>query len=171
MALARGSLPSADGGRVSAILSLVTPMPVGISRLVGSVFVLFAAAALMSCRSASRPDRPAPADLVLRGGRLVTLDDTMPEAGALAARDGRIVALGTAADIAPLIGPATEVIELNAAFAMPGFIEGHGHFTGIGESRLNLDLAGTTSWDGIVGLVAQAIANAKPGQWIAGRGW
>jgi predicted amidohydrolase YtcJ len=111
------------------------------------------------------------AGLVLRGGRIVTLDDAIPEAEALAARDGRIVALGTTADIAPLIGPATEVVELNGAFAMPGLIEGHSHFTGIGENRLNLDLAGTTSWDEIVRLVSQAVANAKPGQWIAGRGW
>ena len=101
----------------------------------------------------------------------MTLDDKTPEAEALAARGGRIVALGPAADIAPFIGPTTEVVELNRAFAMPGFIEGHGHFSGIGESRLNLDLAGTTSWDEIVRLVAQAVANARPGQWIAGRGW
>ena len=133
--------------------------------------VLFAAAALTTCRSASRPDPLAPADLVLRGGRIFTLDDKLPAAEALAARDGRIVAVGTAAEIAPLIGPATEVVELNGAFAMPGFIEGHGHFTGVGENRLNLDLAGTTSWDEIVQLVAQAVANATAGQWIAGRGW
>jgi len=144
---------------------------VGVSRRGRIVLALFAAAALTSCRSASGPDRPAPADLVLRGGRIVTLNDTIPEAEALAARGDRIVALGTVADIAPLVGPATEVVELNAAFAIPGFIEGHGHFTGIGENRLDLNLAGTKSWDEIVRLVAQAVANAKPGQWIAGRGW
>jgi predicted amidohydrolase YtcJ len=54
---------------------------------------------------------------------------------------------------------------------MPGFIEGHGHFAGIGENRLTLDLAGTASWDEIVQLVAQAVTNARPGEWIAGRGW
>ena len=142
----------------------------GISRLAGTGVILAAAAVLVSCRSAS-PARPVPADLVLRGGRIVTLDDKVPDAEALAARGGRIVALGTAADIAPFVGPTTEVVELNSAFAMPGFIEGHGHFTGIGENRLNLDLAGTTSWDEIVRLVAQSVANARPGQWIAGRGW
>jgi predicted amidohydrolase YtcJ len=115
-------------------------MPGFFSRLCGTVLMLFAAAALTSCRSASSTNRPAPADLVLRGGRIVTLDDRVPEAEALAARDGRVVALGTAADIAPFIGPATEVVELKTAFAMPGFIEGHGHFTGSGENRLNLDL-------------------------------
>jgi predicted amidohydrolase YtcJ len=113
----------------------------------------------------------APADLVLRGGRIVTLDDKLPEAEALAARDGRIVAIGTQGDIAPYVGPSTQVIELNTGFAMPGFIEGHGHFVGIGENKMNLDLARTTSWGEIVQIVARAAENAKPGQWIVGRGW
>jgi hypothetical protein len=63
------------------------------------------------------------------------------------------------------------VIGLNGQFAMPGFIEGHGHFTGIGENKINLDLVSTTSWDQIVQMVAQAVEKAKPGQWIIGRGW
>ncbi len=113
----------------------------------------------------------APADLVLRGGRIVTLDAQTPNATALAARNGAIVALGTDAAIARYIGPATQVIDLAGQFAMPGFIEGHGHFTGIGEGKLSLDLMGTKSWDEIVHLVAQAVENAKPGEWIIGRGW
>ena len=113
----------------------------------------------------------APADLVLRGGRIVTLDAQTPNATALAARNGAIVALGTDAAIARYIGPSTEVIDLAGQFAMPGFIEGHGHFTGIGDGKLNLDLMGTKSWDEIVHLVAVAVENAKPGEWIIGRGW
>jgi len=112
-----------------------------------------------------------PADLVLRNGRIVTLDDRAPEAQALAARGGRIVAVGTTADLARYVGPNTQVIDLNGQFAMPGFIEGHGHFTGIGEGKLNLDLMNTKSWDEIVHMVAEAVEKAKPGQWIVGRGW
>src|SRR5687767_779381 len=52
------------------------------------------------------PQTP-PADLVLRGGRIVTLDDETPEAQALAARDGRIVAIGSNAQIAGYIGSST----------------------------------------------------------------
>ena len=117
------------------------------------------------------PEQTSPADLVLRGGRLVTLDDRVPEAQALAARDGRIVALGSDADIADHIGPSTQVIDLNGQFAMPGFIEGHGHFTGIGEYQRNLELLDATSWDQILQSVAQAVEKAKPGEWISGRGW
>jgi len=112
-----------------------------------------------------------PADLVLRNGRIVTVDDRMPEAQALAARAGKIVFVGTTADVAKFVGPSTQVIDLNGQFAMPGFIEGHGHFTGIGENRINLDFMNTKSWDEIVHMVAQAVEKAKPGEWIIGRGW
>ena len=132
----------------------------------------FLAVAGLSGSCGSRRGSPQePADLVLRGGRIVTLDDNAPEAEALAARNGRIVAIGTQADIAPYLGPSTQVIDLNTRFAMPGFIEGHGHFLGIGENRVNLDLARTSSWDEIVQAVAEAVARARPGQWIVGRGW
>jgi predicted amidohydrolase YtcJ len=112
-----------------------------------------------------------PADLVIRGGRIVTLDVRVPEAQALAARDGRIVAIGTNADIQRYVGAATQVVELNGQFAMPGFIEGHGHFTNIGNAKLGLELLNTTSWEQIVQMVADAVAKARPGQWIVGRGW
>src|SRR5205085_6741146 len=60
---------------------------------------------------------------------------------------------------------------LHGMMAMPGFVEGHGHFTGVGELQLTLNLMKTTSWDEIVAMVAQAVEHAKPGQWIYGRGW
>ena len=112
-----------------------------------------------------------PADLVLRHGRIVTVDEKQPEAQALASIGGKIVAIGTDADIAKYVGASTNVIDLNGQLAIPGFIEGHGHFTGIGEGKLGLELMGTTSWDQIVQMVADAVKKAKPGQWIVGRGW
>ncbi len=113
----------------------------------------------------------APADLVLRGGRIITLDDGTPAAQALAARNGAIVFVGSNTDVAKFLGPATRVINLLGQTAIPGFIEGHGHFTGVGENKINLDLMGTKSWDAIVHEVAMAVEKAKPGQWIVGRGW
>ena len=55
--------------------------------------------------------------------------------------------------------------------AIPGFIEGHGHFTGVGEFRMGLDLREARTWDEIVAQVARAVRQAKPGEWIIGRGW
>ena len=55
--------------------------------------------------------------------------------------------------------------------AIPGLIEGHGHFTGLGEFRMGLDLREARTWDEIVAQVARAAKQAKPGEWIIGRGW
>jgi predicted amidohydrolase YtcJ len=112
-----------------------------------------------------------PADLVLRNGRFVTMDDAHPEARAVAIRGDVIVAVGAEEDIAPHIGPATRVIDLAGRLATPGFIEGHGHFTGVGQARMNLRLADLKNWDEIVAVVADAARKAKPGDWIVGRGW
>ena len=114
---------------------------------------------------------PQPADLVLRGGRIITLDERTPNAQALASRNGAIVFVGTDAAVAAYVGPATQVIDLGGKTAIPGFIEGHGHFTGVGENKINLDLMNTKSWEEIVHQVAMAVEKAKPGQWIIGRGW
>jgi len=112
-----------------------------------------------------------PADLVLLNGKIITVDDVRPEAEALAARAGILVAIGTRYEIEPLIGPQTEVLDLEGAVAVPGFIEGHGHFMGLGDFRSQLDLRQARSWDAIVAQVAAAVAEAEPGQWIRGRGW
>ena len=111
------------------------------------------------------------ADLVLRNGKIVTLEASMPEVQALAARDGKIVALGTIQQVQAYIGPSTKVIELGGKLAIPGFIEGHGHFTGLGSSKMMLNLRDAKNWDQIVAMVAAAAREAKPGAWILGRGW
>ena len=122
-------------------------------------------------RITSQPAAQTPADLVLRNGRIVTVDDRLPEAQALAASGGKIVFVGSNADVARYVGPSTNVVDLGGQLAVPGLIEGHAHFTGIGENRVNLDFMATKSWDEIVHMVAQAVEKAKPGEWIIGRGW
>ena len=112
-----------------------------------------------------------PADLVLRNGKIVTMNAAQPAAEAMAVRGDRIAALGGNADAAKWIGPGTKVIDLHGMLAIPGFIEGHGHFTGMGEFRLGLDLREARTWDEIVAQVARAAKQAKPGEWIVGRGW
>ncbi len=118
------------------------------------------------------PDPPPPAELVLRGGRIVTMDPRRPEADALAARGGRIVAVGSAEAIAAHIGPETRVVELAPGqLAVPGLIDCHAHLLGIGAMQTQLDLTRTKSWAEIVALVAQAASAAQPGELIRGRGW
>ncbi|HJU65646.1 MAG TPA: amidohydrolase [Gemmatimonadaceae bacterium] len=111
------------------------------------------------------------ADLALLGGRVVTVDSARPEAQAVAIRGDKILAVGSDEEIRRYVGSETEVIELDGQLVIPGFIEGHGHFTGLGESKLILDLTTARSWNDIVGMVAQAAELASPGAWIRGRGW
>ncbi len=111
------------------------------------------------------------ADLVIRNGKIATLTESAPEASALAARAGRIVAVGNETDVAPWIGAETYLIDLAGRLAIPGFIEGHGHFMGLGNSKMILDLTGTNTWQEIVEMVADAAREAEPGSWVTGRGW
>jgi len=111
------------------------------------------------------------ADLVLRNGNIATLDTAKPRAEAIAITAGKIVAVGTNAEIARQIDSKTRVIDLHGHLAIPGFIEGHGHFMGVGDAKLQLNLRDAKSWDQIVAMVAAAAKEAKPGEWIVGRGW
>ncbi|HEX5227867.1 MAG TPA: amidohydrolase, partial [Bryobacteraceae bacterium] len=111
------------------------------------------------------------ADLVLRNGNIVTVEQDAPRAQALAARGGRIVAIGSDKSVAASIGPNTRVIDLHGRLATPGFIEGHGHLTELGASKMMLDLRGAKNWDQIVAMVADAARKAKPGGWILGSGF
>jgi len=111
------------------------------------------------------------ADLVLRNGKIVTLDPANPQVSAIAISGGKIVALGSDSDVAREIQSGTRVIDLRGRVAIPGFIEGHGHFTAIGQAKTELDLRSARTWDEIVAMVAAAAKEAKPGDWILGRGW
>jgi predicted amidohydrolase YtcJ len=114
---------------------------------------------------------PAPADMILTGGRIVTMDPSMPEVRALAVSGAEIRAIGSEGEIRRYQGPATRVVALNGRTAIPGFIDSHGHFMGIGQARMSLDVMHVRSWDEIVSKVAEAAKTAQPGEWITGRGW
>ena len=137
-------------------------------------FSTLAFAALLVAACADTPgsdDAPVPADLVLHGGVVATVDAGNTMAEAVAIDDGWIVAVGSDEDVEGYIGTDTEVIELDGRFAMPGFIEGHGHYMSLGNSKTILDLNNVANWDEIVQMVADAAAEAEPGEWIRGRGW
>ena len=96
------------------------------------LIVSFAALVLVACGGES-PDTAeeaaapgvAPADLVLRGGKVATVDPALGNAEAIAVNGYKVTAVGSNDEISVYIGPETEVIELDGRFAMPGFIEGH----------------------------------------------
>ena len=119
----------------------------------------------------SPPDAQAFADLVLLGGAIATVDPAIGNVEALAVNGYTIAAVGTDDEISAYIGPDTDIVELDGRFVMPGFIEGHGHFLGLGESLRILDLQDVQNWDEVVRMVATEADKAKAGEWITGRGW
>ena len=86
---------------------------------------------------------PAPADMVVRGGSVVTVDAVLGVQEAVAVRGHEIVAVGSGAEITRYIGSETEIVELAGQSLLPGLIEGHGHFLGLGRAQQVLEgLAG-----------------------------
>jgi len=130
----------------------------------------FLLALLAACCQA--PNKPLPsATLLLINGYFFTADSLRPEATAVAVAGNRILAVGSYEEMKKFADNKTEIMDLKGAFVMPGFIEGHGHFSSLGRSIQNLNLMGTTSWEAIVGLVNKKAKDTPPGDWIEGRGW
>src|SRR5215207_3305707 len=122
--------------------------------------LFFAALFAVAC-SSSRPPAGEAATLVLRNGRIVTVDSARPEAQAIAVRGWTILAVGSNAEINRLVGDSTEVIDLQGRLVVPGFIESHGHYPGLGRAKMILDLTVAKRWDDIVELVSVATRDTK----------
>jgi predicted amidohydrolase YtcJ len=106
------------------------------------------------------------ADLVLRGGQLLTLTRGSASPTALAVSNGVIAAIGSDEAIAPLIRNRTTVIELNGRTVMPGLIDGHAHLDREGLKQLLPSLAGCPSVSAIVDRLSRLAAQTPPGRWI-----
>ncbi|HRJ15333.1 MAG TPA: amidohydrolase, partial [Saprospiraceae bacterium] len=132
---------------------------------------LLTLAALFLAASCGRPQPAETADLILINGNIYTVDSLQMSAQAIAVKGERILKVGSNEDIQQLKGDSTQVIDLEGKFLMPGFIEGHGHYAGLGSSLMNLNFLKSKSWDDIVKLVEQRAKSARRGDWIIGRGW
>ena len=135
-----------------------------------TVFAWLSAGILLTACGDPSPG-PVTADVVLHNARIATMDSAQPLAGALAVQGDRIVWVGEEEAVDSWIGPGTEVLDLNGRLAVPGLIEGHAHFMGLGEALLGLDLLDTDSWEAVLERVEQATRELPPGTWIVGRGW
>lgn len=133
---------------------------------------------LSGCMPAATPPAPtaaatcAPcAETVLRGGKIFLADSAGTAVAALALRDGRVLAAGSEEEVARVTGPATEVVELEGRLVTPGFNDAHLHLASGGISLLSVGLQGARSVAEVERRVADAVADAEPGEWIVGRGW
>lgn len=116
-------------------------------------------------------DKNVPADLIIKGGKIYTVEENNPIVEAVAVVGEKIVYAGAESGLRKYIGENTRLIDLDGKTMTPGFIEGHGHIMGLGYNELNLDLMNVTSYEELVQKVKEAVEKAQPGQWIVGRGW
>ncbi len=102
---------------------------------------------------------------------MTTQDPYFSRATALALRDGRILAVGSDAEIRALARPHTQQINLGGRRVLPGLTDAHFHLYEWALARRGIVLADTASLAEVRERVRQAVQKAAPGHWILGQGW
>lgn len=114
---------------------------------------------------------PQPAELVFINGNIYTVNNKQPHAEAIAVKGDRIVFVGSNAAAKKYQGQSTRVIDLHGATVVPGMTDAHYHFLGVGQREMNLNLEGITNLEDFLAKVKARVDQAKPGEWVTGRGW
>src|SRR5829696_4315948 len=111
------------------------------------------------------------ADIVFKNGNVYTANDKAARAQAIAVKGDKIVFVGTNAAAQRFVGPSTRVVDLKGNTVLPGFTDSHQHLSGVGQREMTLNLEGTTSLEDLLTKVKARVDQAKPGEWVTGRGW
>jgi predicted amidohydrolase YtcJ len=111
------------------------------------------------------------ADLIVLNANIYTVSSG--HAQALAVRDGKILAVGSTAELRKLAGPRTQIEDLGGKTVLPGFIDAHMHLVSVGlrESGYYLDLSQARSLEETLALVRARVQHTEKDQWVLGRGW
>ncbi len=128
-------------------------------------------ALLLILMAAPAPQAAAPADLILLSGKVWTGNPTHPRAEALAARGGRLVAVGSDAEVSRLRGPKTLVLDARGRPVVPGFIDAHTHMTMGGFNLLAVDLRRTKDEADFTRQLAAYARTRPPGVWLTDGAW
>ena len=123
-------------------------------------------AALATLLSVSPPCPAQQADIVLQGGRIVTVDEDFSIHQAMAVRGDRILAVGTDAEIDALAGPQTRRIPLDGRMVLPGLIDSHVHPTGAATYEFHQTIPEMETVADVLQYVAAQTERLEPGQWI-----
>ena len=107
-----------------------------------------------------------PADLIVVGGRIVTVDGASTVAEAVAIRDGRFVAVGTTAEVRRLAGPETRAIDARGRMVIPGLIDSHVHALGVAAAEQTQPFRNLASVADVQSWIRDAAARRPAGEWI-----
>ena len=140
--------------------------------------VVAAVAVVALVAGTSAPALAQAADTIFVGDHIVTMDPERPAVAAVAVRDGVVTAAGPRDAVLARRGEETRVVELGDRALLPGFIDTHGHFLGVGRGLDTLSLhsppvGDVTDVDGLVGKIRAWIAdrNIPPGEVVLGSGY
>ncbi len=124
----------------------------------------------MLIASCSSPQQDS-ASLVITGARVWTGNPEQPWAEGIAAQGEKIIAVGSAATIAPFIGEDTEVISVAGAMLVPGFIDTHVHFLSGGSGLASVQLRDAKTPEEFTQRIAEFAMTIKPGEWLLNGTW
>lgn len=125
---------------------------------------------LTSCTALHQTQRAA--DTIYLNGRVYTVDDANPWAQAVAIAEGALIAVGSDAEVSAFRAPATNVIDLQGRFAMPGIHDMHLHpLDGGLKGRFECSFPSTLTLPQILEVVRSCVAKMPEGQWVRGGQW
>src|SRR5689334_14137724 len=134
------------------------------------LFFMVAIAFLVVCANASA-QQPSFADLVIVHGRVWTVDLQQQRAQAVAIHGGRIVAVGSDAEIAKWVGPATKKIDAASKSVLPGFIDAHVHFSSGGGEISSVHLRDANTPQEFARRIGEQAKKLPKGEWMLGGTW
>jgi predicted amidohydrolase YtcJ len=111
------------------------------------------------------------ADLIFKNGNVYTVNERQPRAEAIAVKGDRVIFVGSNAEVKKYEGKATRVVDLKGKTVVPGMTDAHNHLIGVGLREMTLNLEGTASLEDLLAKLKARVGQAKPGEWITGRGW
>lgn len=133
-------------------------------------FMAFAATATATAGTIFSAEAATSADTIFHNGAIYTMASGTAKAEALAISAGKIMAVGTRADMMALAGPSTKIIDLKGRVVLPGFIDPHNHTVLGSIAELLFNNAGyayhKTKAD-VVTAIKAAAAKTRPGEWVA----
>ena len=135
-----------------------------------NLFFCSSVISILICTACSGPKKDV-ATLLIYGGPIYTVDSVQTLVEAVVTKDSIILFAGKLEEAEKYKNEQTQIIDLEGKTMSPGLIEGHGHFMGLGNAELEIDLLNTTSYQELIDIVAEAVKKAEPGEWIIGGGW
>src|SRR5260370_33704067 len=111
------------------------------------------------------------ANLVFKNGNIYAVNESMPRAQAVAVKGDRIVFVGSNDAVQKFVGKDTRVVDLHGNTVLPGITDAHHHLSGVGFREMTLNLEGISNLQDFLARVKTRVDQAKPGEWVTGRGW